>query len=523
MYEYFIQMILSQEVLRALFFPLRVLMNQTLGRLVVKMFLPSQTKPMTLTQEDRDHRLVKSFDDANLYWGSTFMGNDDQKNKLRGYRGSQKQKHKVENVVIHFLMNGAIVHDRGNLRYASNMDVVSMDVPRKKDADHDYPASNDEKNATMAMPNTLEVSVDYRGSGGSSKHPYINSTAEDLVDDAVAFARHMKQQYPNANITLYGHSMGGAIATKAAKKMYDAGEKVFLVNDRSFSTLAAASADYSFRILQPIISLFLWLTRYDLDVVEDYRAIPAELKMNITAVNDHMLSHSALSSSLSPTERGLVVTTRSEDDRDNTHGVGIEAMIDASDAITPAAEIIRQRILASANFIVTKPVYKYNPIVFKAADFAQYCMLFCGIATGSILYLQYGTIDLVAAYTISCGTAVASGCLGTAIHHAYGKKYENSNITPKSVMLEASLTSAVAAGVSAAGLSAAYFLSQINVLAITEGTILYDFTASIHSFTAMNLPVLLETGIPVLILFTLFTSDIISAINSNIRDMPAFR
>lgn len=80
--------------------------------------------------------------------------------------------------------------------------------------------------------------------------------SEDLVKDAEAAVDHLlKQGVKPENITIYGHSQGGAVAAKAASRK---NKQTHLIVDRSFSTYAAAAEELGvFKSVPRVIRCFL--------------------------------------------------------------------------------------------------------------------------------------------------------------------------------------------------------------------------------------------------------------------------
>ena len=84
------------------------------------------------------------------------------------------------------------------------------------------------------------VSCDYRDVGGSAG---LLLSASEMVDDAARCVRHCEGLVPPAersrSILVFGHSMGGAVATELVARHFPA---LPLVNERSFASLSDVSS-----------------------------------------------------------------------------------------------------------------------------------------------------------------------------------------------------------------------------------------------------------------------------------------
>ncbi len=445
-------------------------------------------------------------------------------------------KSEAKTLVIHFLMNNSTVDGQSENSYPDN--IASVPDPDRSKA------------STALLADALELYVDYRPSGGSrAKYKGLNFTPDDLVDDAVEFVELMQARYPQAKIVLHGHSLGGAVATKAARRLYEKTLYVkdetkkkfdtFLINDRSFASTTDYAVSYSSVILKPVISGLLWLTGYNFDVAEDYAFLPKDRKMLISSDEDEKIKREAsLAAALPPAGQTHIriqaklqqyITREGKYRPGYTHSTGLQEMelCGEKTAVQAIAELINDSYKSE----VSERLLRYNPNVFKAAEVVQYAVTFAGLATGMILHLQYAMIDINAAYGLVCSTAIASSLLGTFV-----QVWQRNNIITKdtkkeksvqgeqelkysstSVIGEAVVTSVLSGGLSAGTLAGASYLSGINVLQLVENTVLHDAALSIHTFTSLNLPFLLETAIPALIILTLLSADIISASTSEAR------
>ena len=73
------------------------------------------------------------------------------------------------------------------------------------------------------------VAFDFRGHGMSKKPEGDDDTSmETLVGDTIEFLNFLVKEYPKSTFLLMGHSLGGAVACKASKKI----EEIPTLNER---------------------------------------------------------------------------------------------------------------------------------------------------------------------------------------------------------------------------------------------------------------------------------------------------
>ena len=70
--------------------------------------------------------------------------------------------------------------------------------------------------APLALKNTEYriISFDFRGHGYNTQSPYNDFSEKTLINDTIQVLNHVHEKYPEENLILLGHSMGGSIATK---------------------------------------------------------------------------------------------------------------------------------------------------------------------------------------------------------------------------------------------------------------------------------------------------------------------
>lgn len=119
-----------------------------------------------------------------------------------------------------------------------------------------------------------------------------------LVSDGLHLVLKVAKEMPeNGVLILKGNSLGGAIATKVAKRCHDPdiNIKAYLWNGRSFKSVSAAAAGHIrtlhrsghyensgtrlvSKVLQPIFSFILNCTQFEIDAAKDYKKIPVGYK-----------------------------------------------------------------------------------------------------------------------------------------------------------------------------------------------------------------------------------------------------
>lgn len=146
------------------------------------------------------------------------------------------------------------------------------------------------------------IAFNYRGVGNSHKSP---NQFNDLVTDGICQVNRLLDGGADPEkIILDGHSLGGGIATMVAKYFHDKNIKVFLWNDRSFSSLSHAAAGILAPDLPGIresVHASSWSLMnpagWDVDVASSYKSIPSDHKgyMYVSKKNsgDGVISHDA--------------------------------------------------------------------------------------------------------------------------------------------------------------------------------------------------------------------------------------
>ena len=69
------------------------------------------------------------------------------------------------------------------------------------------------------------ISFDFRGHGFNTQSPYNDFSEKTLINDTMQVLNHIHEKYPEENLILLGHSMGGSIATKTCCEILKEEEK----------------------------------------------------------------------------------------------------------------------------------------------------------------------------------------------------------------------------------------------------------------------------------------------------------
>jgi len=130
---------------------------------------------------------------------------------------------------------------------------------------------------------------------GTLRHITVTSTSI-LVEEGIAQVhRLLDNNVPANNITLYGHSMGGAIATLVAAHFNERNIPVKIFNDRAFSNCTdyvmgkfepkAKKFSFISHLVRPIVEVILKLTDWNLDAGKAFHKIPKENRQYTVARN----------------------------------------------------------------------------------------------------------------------------------------------------------------------------------------------------------------------------------------------
>ncbi len=164
----------------------------------------------------------------------------------------------------------------------------------------------------------LECNVlgfNYRGSGQSTGRV---KSKDDLVKDGIAQVQKLLDENVDPeHITLYGHSLGGAIATLVTAHFHKQGKKIYVFNDRSFSTITRVAVGWLRRrspflawLAKPLIKFVLDSTKWEIDAESAYRSIPDSYKEYMVAKSDLVITdegslHAALQDEKEETNKEL--------------------------------------------------------------------------------------------------------------------------------------------------------------------------------------------------------------------------
>ena len=81
------------------------------------------------------------------------------------------------------------------------------------------------------------ISFDFRGHGFNTQTPSNDLSEKTLINDTIAVLNHVHEKYPEENLVLIGHSMGGSIATKTCCTILREEEKMTINETKNGSDL----------------------------------------------------------------------------------------------------------------------------------------------------------------------------------------------------------------------------------------------------------------------------------------------
>lgn len=168
-----------------------------------------------------------------------------------------------------------------------------------KDRLYSHKTKREDAQALANQNQATVVLFNYPNVGNSTGSVY---SQKDLIEAGRAQVNRLLNKGVSASkITLYGHSLGGAIATLVAAKCHSHHNRVFLVNDRSFSTIGDTLAGWvkgpiwlkkGLKVItNPLCRLFNW----NLDAAKAYKRIPDKYKMHIVSKKDRVISYQTAS------------------------------------------------------------------------------------------------------------------------------------------------------------------------------------------------------------------------------------
>ncbi len=150
------------------------------------------------------------------------------------------------------------------------------------------------------LANVTKASVigfDYPNVGIGGKGAIRSEKA--LVNEGIAQVQRLLDQGIEANkITLYGHSLGGAVATLVAAHFHDKKppQAVSLINDRSFTTAGDQAVSLLGLKNAFVIGVFkmLFNLSWKMDALSAYNKIPENNKMVISGPDDKNMNYATV-------------------------------------------------------------------------------------------------------------------------------------------------------------------------------------------------------------------------------------
>ena len=149
------------------------------------------------------------------------------------------------------------------------------------------------------------MAFNYRGVGNSGKlteggdNSAIEDTAEgfgDLVEDLKGAVEHAhKLGYSYENITIYGHSLGGAVGVSTAKQYHDFGVQIRVIAGRTFEKLSDVVKYTMTYGLVPsgLIDQFIPKEWNSGSISEKYESIPTNCRLAFNSRHDALIKWDA--------------------------------------------------------------------------------------------------------------------------------------------------------------------------------------------------------------------------------------
>lgn len=139
------------------------------------------------------------------------------------------------------------------------------------------------------------IGFNYPGGGDSVQHQ-DKVTTRELVDSVKDVVKYIMEQYniESDHIVLKGHSIGGAIATLAAKELHDQAKPVYLFNGRSFANMSEEGAALiKAGALSGLFKLVYHSIGLQMCPGDAYKSIPDNYKTFVNVENDDVIKDSA--------------------------------------------------------------------------------------------------------------------------------------------------------------------------------------------------------------------------------------
>lgn len=251
---------------------LKLSTNWLVGGLVGQIVLPAQNKSLDYIKINNPSSLDRK--SALTHTSHTVITHDGAElDTLEITHESQKNLSKeLQKYIINFVGNDDFYESHMNRKFIQCDDA--------------------QLNAVALQSNV--VGFNYRGVGQSTGQP---RSKDDLVTDGIAqVQRLLNEGVSSKNITLYGHSLGGSVASLVAQYFHGQGHPINLFNDRSFSStsnfivgqIRLGNSETGHEetlggkilgwIAIPFIKLGLALVNWEINAGAAYKEIPTEYK-----------------------------------------------------------------------------------------------------------------------------------------------------------------------------------------------------------------------------------------------------
>ena len=167
-----------------------------------------------------------------------------------------------------------------------------------------YPAYLDQLTKYGKKLGVATIGFNYRGVGKSTSHP--RNFHELILDGITQTERVLNLGVRPENITLDGHSLGGAIGAYVAAFFHDKGLKLKFFSDRSFATLERVVKTKFPKFISGALFPLLPNAGWNLRPIEAFNSIENEYKAYVCCTDDKVIDvNASLASALSEDEQCL--------------------------------------------------------------------------------------------------------------------------------------------------------------------------------------------------------------------------
>ncbi len=146
------------------------------------------------------------------------------------------------------------------------------------------------------LENTTIILVNHPGVGHSAYYGRARQSIDDLYHSAWVATQFFLQHYHPSNVTIFGHSLGGVVASWVAYHCHSHQQDVYLVVSRSL----ASSSNFLYAHLPKLMFFFCWLivplgylTHTHINAAKYYYGIPKTYRFAYETVKDELMKPKA--------------------------------------------------------------------------------------------------------------------------------------------------------------------------------------------------------------------------------------